>query len=281
MTALKIADDATAQPTAEIYTVTPAIAKRWLSRNVRNRKIKPGSINAYARDMIAGKWRLTGEAIKFDTNGALADGQNRLHAVIKANASVPMLVVRGIDPDAQLVMDSGVKRSVMDQLVMNGTKNPAVLAAAARFALSEPAAGFITDGIPKTTVTNSEIAEFIEDQGEALLQAAEIAQHYYPAIDMPPSVLAVAWMNFANIDIVAAGEFFSSIADMKTGGAGDARLAFARRLGTIRKNRERVPQVAYLSLIFRAWNAWRSNQTIKNLPTHIGKELVRVPARLK
>ena len=278
--ALHIAGEAE-KPTAEVYTVTPAVAKRWLTRNVRNRALKPGKVNAYARDMVAGNWHMTGEAIKFDTEGALADGQNRLHAVIKANIPVDMLVVRGIAPEAQHVMDSGAKRSASDQLVMAGVKNPMALAATARFALSEPAAGFTSTGIPKSTVTNSEIADFIADHGDALQRAAEIAQHYYPAIDMPPSVLAIAWMHFSNIDVEAAGLFFSGIADMRTDGPGDPRLTLARRLGTIRKNRERLSQVGYLSLIYRAWNAWRKGQSISNLPTHIGKELVKVPERLR
>lgn len=279
MTALKIAEEAAA-PTAEIYTITPAVAKRWLTRNVRNRKVKPASVAAYARDMAAGRWKLTGEAIKFDTNGALSDGQNRLHAIVKANVSVTMLVVRGIEPDAQAVMDSGVKRSISDTFTMQGETHPTIMAAAARLALGEPAAGFGNVTTSKANVTNSEIAEFVDEFRSELIAGAKVAAHYYPSFDAPPSVLCIAWMRLSVRDIAAATEFFTSIADCRTDGPGDPRLALIRRLSTIRKNRERLSQVGYLSLIFRAWNAWRSDQLMANLPTHIGRELVRVP-RLK
>src|SRR5690606_39031073 len=142
-----------------------------------------------------GAWQITGEAIKFDTNGALADGQHRLSAVVESGASVDMLVVRGVAPEAQTVMDSGAKRTASDALTLVGQKHPAVLAAAARFALREPGAGYVAADDAVRNPTNTEIADFIAQNPE-LHQAAEIAQHYYPSFDAPPSVLAVCWMRF-------------------------------------------------------------------------------------
>lgn len=277
MTALHLAE-ASAEPTVEIRTVTPAVAKRWLSRNVRNRKIRPSVVDGYARDMAAGSWKLTGEGIKFDTNGALSDGQHRLAAIVKANTSVPLLVVRGVEPDAQDVMDSGVKRSASDALVLKGKSNPTILAAVARLALREPAAGYTAERI--SAPTHSEIADFIADMGHAIERAAEIASHYYPAFDAPPSVLGVCWMRFSAIDHEAAAQFFASIADMQTNGTGDPRSALIRRLQNARRNNERLSQVVYLSLIFRAWNAWRTGRTVAKFQSESRGEQVKVPTRL-
>jgi hypothetical protein len=276
MSALHVVD-AAEQPTAEIYTVTPAVAARWLSRNVRNRVSRPSIVDAYARDMKAGNWQITGEAIKFDTNGALADGQHRLMAVIQADVSVPMLVVRGIAPDAQSVMDSGTKRTASDALTLDGHKNSTILAAVARLALKVPEAGFVSERV--MAPTNSEIAAFIADNPD-IHRAAEMAGHYYPRFDAPPSVLGACWMRFARVDAAAAALFFTSVADLLTDGPADPRHALIRRLANARRNRERLENAEYLSLIFRTWNSWRRGQSAHKLASKTRGSAIKTPGRL-
>lgn len=278
--ALKLAETSTPKPKAEIKTVSPRTAKEWLKRNVRNRKLRASLVNAYARDMASGRWQVTGESIKFDTNGALADGQHRLSAIVQSGVPVDMLVIRGVDPDSQTVMDSGAKRTASDALTLVGRKNPAVLAAAARYALREPACGLIAARERVSNPTNSEIAAFIADT-PGIHHAAELAMHYYPQFDAPPSVLAVCWMRFSEIDLEATAQFFSAVANNATHGAGDARSALIRRLANARRNNERLSQTAYLSMIFRAWNAWRTDSPLGKLQAESRGENVKVPAVLK
>ena len=81
-----------------IVRVTPALATEWLEGNVAlNRRLIPNLVTFYAAEMRAGKWRVNGESIKFSKSGALMDGQHRLHAIIKVNQSIPMVVVRELD----------------------------------------------------------------------------------------------------------------------------------------------------------------------------------------
>lgn len=68
--------------------------------------------------MASGNWRYTGEGIKFGPDGTLLDGQTRLRAIVLSGVTITMPVWRGIDPDAQLVMDSGRPRSNSDALSM-------------------------------------------------------------------------------------------------------------------------------------------------------------------
>lgn len=63
--------------TMDEVLVTPELAAEWLNHNTRNREKRPKRIAAYARDMAAGRWRRSGEAIKFAPDGTLLDGQNR------------------------------------------------------------------------------------------------------------------------------------------------------------------------------------------------------------
>jgi hypothetical protein len=280
MTAVKIAPNTTPRPKAEIRTVTPTTAKGWLKQNKRNRPLVPNIVAGYARDMAAGHWQLTGEAIKFDTDGNLADGQHRLSAIVAANVAIDMLVVRNVLPETQTVMDSGRKRTASDALTLVGQKNPSILAAAARFALREPGCGYIGTEERVSNPTNSEIAEFIDGHPD-IHRAADLASHYYPQFDAPPSVLAICWMRFSKVDLEAASLFFNSVANMATDGYGDPRAALVKRLANIRRNNERMTQAAYLSLIFRAWNAWRGGQNLGKLMSESRAGAVKIPERLR
>lgn len=281
MTALKLADLddlVDSEISAEIYTVTPAVAKRWLSRNVRNRSVRQDDVDAYARDMAAGNWHVTGEAIKFDTNGALADGQHRLHAVIKSGVSIQILVVRGVEPDAQKHMDTGAKRSAGDALTLAGEKNATILAAIASLAIKEPGCGYVDQRSAKPT--HAEIADFVDEHPD-IRRAAEMASYYYPQFDAAPSVLGICWMRFSDIDLPACAEFFSSIANLRTDGAGDPRLALIRRLANARRDRERISQYELLSLIFRTWNAWRAGKAVGRFQSNVRGDMVKIPERLR
>jgi hypothetical protein len=265
---------------AEVETITPAKARAMLEANTRNRKIRPRLVSSYARDIERGAWELTGESIKIATNGDLLDGQHRLLGVVEANTSARFLVVRGVAPESQRVMDSGARRQVHDQLDINGFSNTRVIAAAARLALTEPGAGFVAVG--KDQPTHSEILEFIDCFSEELQQAGKAASHY-SSLPIPPSVTVLAWMQFVQIDAAAAHSFFEDMKQQRLTGEGDPRLALVKRLqgaGWRGSQKQRIPQRQALSLVFRAWNAWRTGQSIRSLPTHTRGEEVAIPSRL-
>lgn len=115
--------------TFETVWVTPGLAKSWLSLNIENnRTTRETKIDEYAADMARGLWLMTGEAIKFDTDGNFVDGQHRLLAVIQASSQagiqgVPMTVARGVPLEAVEVMDSGAARRFADALRMQEAVN--------------------------------------------------------------------------------------------------------------------------------------------------------------
>lgn len=253
------------EPYAEVLTVTPELADEFLRCHVKNRPIKDRVVAAYARDMMAGRWRMTAEAIKLNTRGELDDGRHRCLAVKLSGVPVRMMVVWNVPPEAQEVMDSGIKRSANDQLAMRGVKNASVLTAAARLALSEPGAGFVTADERITTPTNSEITAWIDNHPQ-IHRCAEIGKSYYKQIYLQPSVAALAWMRLSAIDLDACSVFFHSVANMTTDGPGDPRLALARRLQYLSQERTRQNGAMLIGLVYRAWNAWRRGKTLSKMP---------------
>lgn len=119
--------------TYEVVTITPGIAKEWLIKNVKNRKISPKHKAQLARAMKSGHWRLTGDAIRFDTKGNLIDGQHRLQACVDADVNFTTMVIYGLQPSDQDVIDASRPRTAGDVLTMHGYHGTNMLGAVCRY----------------------------------------------------------------------------------------------------------------------------------------------------
>lgn len=260
--------------TAEVELVKPATAEEWLGKNTSNRPVRERVVAAYARDMLAGKWRLSGEGVKFAADGTLLDGQHRLHAVVRADVAVWLLVVRGLAHESQLVMDSGVARTAGDALRLLGEGSYSSLAAAARLAIDADAGRLRSGGTNK--VTHTEVIDFIRDNPD-MRTAVDLACSWRKQIDVPLSVLSLAIWRLLRVDGDACVLFFSRVADKTNLTSRDPILALINRLAEIRRSNRRADRADYLSLIFRAWNLWRTRKPVTNLPIQYQGGPVDIP----
>lgn len=118
---------------ASFETITPELATEYLETNVENqRKLSALVAGRYIASMKKGLWRVNGEAIKFDTNGKLCDGQHRLTACASSGCTIESLVIRGLDPDVFDSLDTGKQRSAGDVLRMMGVKSYSSVSGAVR-----------------------------------------------------------------------------------------------------------------------------------------------------
>lgn len=248
------------RPTASVVFVSPEMAQRWLDEyNVRNRHIRPATVRKYARDMADGRWQLSGEGIKFGTNGKMLDGQHRLSAIVASGQTVPMFIMRGIDPSAQRVMDTGRARTASDALAMKGDRHTATLAAAARLALG------IESGMPNPgsyEATHGEIEAWVEANPD-IHEACQVASAVARRTDCPPAVVAYSYWRMAKISRQDAASFWVAAADKVGLSYGDPVVAMTNRFAEARRNREQLGKRAYLSVIFRCWNYRRNGKTMR------------------
>lgn len=113
--------------------ITPEIAKRYLDEyNLHNRPMNMDSVKDYVRQIQSGLWKNNGEAICFDWNGRLANGQHRLAAVVYSGIPVKFLVVRNVDPDAFASYDAGRNRRTSDVFFLDDIPNYVVVASIVR-----------------------------------------------------------------------------------------------------------------------------------------------------
>lgn len=250
-------------PSIKVVSVTPAMAQEWLTHNEVNRNIRTHDVEKYARAMIRGQWALTGEAIKFSSDGKLLDGQHRLTAIMRAKQPVQLVVIHGIDESAQLEMDSGARRTASDALGFLGETSTALLAAAARLAFLVDN-DLISADRKKQGVSHGEIAEYINANPD-IRDAVQATLGLRKFIDMPPSVICVAYYYLRRIHQTRAEEFFHSLSTRANLPDRSAILALDSRLRTMRNNGTRASQRDYLTLVFKAWNYWRKDRPAASL----------------
>lgn len=265
-------------PKFETVEVTPALAHVWLKHNTQNRALKPHAIRAYAADMREDRWVLNGETIKFsgpdsDRPGKLLDGQNRLHGVIAADVPVAFTVAFNVADNNQGTMDSGAKRTVADNLTIQGAQNSVILAAAASLAL-QVETGRTAGGVK---FTNATIEAYIAEH-PTLKASAQVAAQYARRSDVRPSLVAYTHWVLGKLDMDAATEFWRDAAEKANLRSGDPVIALTNRFAEARRNRESLPVAAQLSAIYRAWNARRQGRTLRIVKVNSPKGgLIEIP----
>lgn len=255
----------------EIINVTPELAAEWLQANTGNRNAKKFTIDQYARDMAAGRWAMTGEAIKFAVGGRLLDGQNRCHAIIKAGVTVPMLVVFDLPDEAQVVMDCGIPRTAGDALTISGAKNAHLLGAVAKLAVHWQRGDITRANCSLPPLSPAEInAAVIAD--ETLVAAAAAGNRFFykkreqRGIHAVPSAIGFAWWLIAGAaDSEVAESFMGDLEQMRTNGSGDPRFAALQRLNNAHSNGEKLRNITQTFVLISAWNAFREGRRVSRI----------------
>lgn len=240
--------------------VTPAKAEKWLGRNKRNRKLRTRDVAKYATDMRNGHWVENGETIKFDTDGDLADGQHRLHAVIDSGASVWMNVARGIEPEAFATLDRGAKRSAGDYLYLLGEKDTTNLAVAVAHVRRAERGDQWGMGL-RYVVTPAEVGETLEKHPgirDSLRRAHNKTVGWV-------GLLAFLHYSFARKDAAAADWFLDALKGGEGLGASDAVYRLREMLLDARRPGRRMDWVTAMKAIITAWNKHRAGERCRIL----------------
>ena len=120
------------EPVVTIECINAAVAISYLERNEGNRPLNMSTVNIYAQRMLRGEFVLSNDAITFDAEGRLLNGQHRLKAVVQSDTEQPFLVLRGVPADTFTVMDDGKKRTPGDVLSIAGIRGATNMAALVR-----------------------------------------------------------------------------------------------------------------------------------------------------
>lgn len=262
---------------SRVVTVTPELSKYILENlNPSNRSLKPTNVKRYKKDMANGDWSLTGESIKFGTDGILKDGQNRLMACINSNTSFKTHMLFGIDPNTFHHMDTGKARDGKDVLTIMGVKNANAVTGAVRLIMC------YARGMPSArnlTITNSALKDFYENAvdkeliQEAILKCQKASRHTrFPAAPLS------AFYYISSIQ--GEQEKFNKFLEELSTGVGTVRHPPRMLLETIMKARvERlsISSGCYSLMLAVSWNNYKSGKKSTKSELKIGNEY-RMPA---
>ena len=162
----------------QLLEITPDLAAEFLGKNIDiNRSARASKVAQFSRDMKAGKWRLTHQAIAFDWNDQLIDGQHRLKAIVKAGIPIKLWVFKNLDPSSFTVIDSGCARSASDFLKRHGFKNTSTVAAGIRLAIRYKRRFHTSKLHSKVySLSHSEIERYALDNFDACNHSASFAK---------------------------------------------------------------------------------------------------------
>jgi hypothetical protein len=112
--------------TVSFETITPEYAEYILAnKNVINRKLVGRRAERLNQKIKKGTFKVCGlDCIGFTEDGDLMNGQHRLKAIVLSGEPMGMTVMRNVPKDYIYSLDGGSKRSISDNLAINGVMNP-------------------------------------------------------------------------------------------------------------------------------------------------------------
>jgi hypothetical protein len=268
---------------SRVEIVTPELAAKWLeernnNNRVLNNPLKDRTVESYASDMKADKWHLTGDAIKFDTNGDLLDGQHRLWACVLADTPFETMVVHNVDPDARIVIDTGKKRTLGHYLQMTGETQAIRLASAVSLGLRWDRGCVGTGGsrLDHRTLSHEESLEWLE-QNQDVRDSIAFGSMFNRDVRFGATPATVAHYLNARVDHEAADEFWLAAAEGVDLKAGSPILALRRWAVNIAAARaaKKTDVRNELALVYflKAMQLWRAGKTARLLKVHAAEEV--------
>lgn len=238
--------------------VSPALAQHILNTlNPHNRPTRSSHIVQYAEDMTDGRWKLTGDTIKFGRSGILRDGQHRLAGCIRSGVMFETYIVFGIDDESFSVMDTGRKRKGDDVFSIAGITNASSASAAVRWVL------ILSSDQPTNralTYTNNELLDTYRGLKQPLFDncVAEAKYACKSARVLHESALAAILYIFRQKQDRAANAFMSDLKVMKGGAKKLVNLVEKIRS----QNMGRIHETQRNALIIKALHSYAKNTTL-------------------
>lgn len=247
--------------------ITPQMAKDWLARNTKNRALRPNLVDHLAKVILFGEWQVNGDAIRFDTNGKLLDGQHRLQAIVAADKAVESFVIEGLPPKTQETMDMGRKRQISDVLSLRGESQPIHLAAVITMMWKFENGRMWHGNNSRPTLGQ---ALKVLDEHPELRDAIRHGSNFHNKVQIPTTVIATSWALFNAIDETDCRDFWTAVTtsfhlDGTPHMADSPTYALQRYAQRNATGRNRVSSIHMMGIVIKAWNHYRQGNRIAHL----------------
>lgn len=252
--------------------IGPAKALELLKRNLpgANRKVDPATIYYYAKQMAQGDWKPTGQAILFDSNGRLVDGQHRLYALLTSASTIKTFVVTDVAADPLLFayIDNSRPRSAATALQTMGLNGVSPVIAKVIKIGEEVNAGVYNPagGAKLGRMSPADIVRLAARYPNAHKAARSMASDWENATALIGRKDVVAYFGMRIIDLYGeekADDFFD---DLMNGAEGrdqnDPILALIKLAERDKREEKPMKRHYMLAALIKVFNSWLTNEPL-------------------
>jgi hypothetical protein len=264
-------------------TIMPADAKRILeTKNNANRPISQRTVEKYAQEMKAGRWRLNGESIIYGISGNLMDGQHRLLACVKANVPFETTVTRAVPDEYFDTLDDGKTRNLSDVLAIRGETYGKEMASALTF-IHRYASGNLTNSHSakkRDTIPTKQVLERLLETQSGIRNSV---QYYWKlrqragGLLLPPSLAVGLHYIFSLVDDEKASAFFDVFqSGLNIGEGNPVGLLRARLIAANTQASSRLTAEAQYFYTVTAWNSYATGKKLTRMAYKPGESLPEI-----
>ncbi len=265
---------------SRVCEFTPELAEYILDKtkgnlNINNRPRKSQKIIEYKRDMQIDNWSLTGDTIKFGTDGYLKDGQNRLAACIQAQTPFTTHVTFGIDPNTFHHMDTGKNRGADDVLAIMGVTNSSKIAQEIKFLLSWERGKTNTAGVTSNDqIKNAYLNKYNPD---VLQEGVSWARKVYAQTRYTHGQVAATFYLAVQSGYRDEIESFFTFLMSGTGKANSGPVKLMKHITFMRTNRMHISSHDYSVLLSRAVHCFLNKKAMTRADLNVTLADKRMP----
>lgn len=264
---------------AEVICLTPELAAGFLEKippavemldgTYQQRPYRQNTVDAYARELISGRWRENSQTIAFSIEGWMIDGQHRCRAVVQTGIPMTVVMVKGITLSSIDTIDRGAKRTISDVFTMSGMnlKLARTASTASRLEYAFARTGNPFQYSTSTAPSAAELTDLLA-KNPALVYSCERANDIcgHGSLFQRSHIALLIFRSGLNDPNNICDSFYEGLVT----GAGltenDPRLWIRNKLMREGGSRSRLSPQFKVALIAKAWNRARDMKPISSEP---------------
>lgn len=246
---------------------TPEECASLLERNTGNRDMNRRTIRSIRKALRSGEMYLSDSAITIAPDGTLTNGQNRCQAAVEEGVGFWAIRAEGVPKAAQLIMDTGSRRTFAQHLKIAYGEGDTINKAAITSGLWKYTNGHYTFrgnyfNRPDPSVIDLD-STWRTNRGE-ILAAVTVGRRASQHTEFTLTPLGIAAIVTSRIDSADSEFFFDRLATGSGLPEGSPILAARAWSITSARSVSGKPSASHqLAIIFKAWNAFRDGRSVK------------------
>lgn len=266
-------------------TIDQPTAEAMLLRNPigANRRPTLPAVKYYARQMADKKWKKTGQAILFDTDGKLLDAGHRLWAGYLSGASFDTYVIGDVpaDPEVFAYIDNGKTRSSADALAtagLNGLSKSLALVVAMAMRFEQ---GLYTASSKKSMdkVAPIEVVHYVQEHDNLRKAVRLVAGEYKAAAKVIEYKDVAAFVAYQILELHGEETLDSFMSEVGHVGIeheeGSPIGALQKVMEEDETSKEPMEKHQVLGHVIKAFNTWVTGEKVKKITLKVNETFPR------